>query len=59
VPFIVVGREFEGRNIGGVDAIGGDLSLVQPQGILSDIAPTIIKIMNLNKPEAMTGRSLI
>lgn len=59
VPFIVVGKEFEGRNIGGVDAIGGDLSLIQPQGILSDIAPTIIKIMNLNKPEAMTGRSLI
>ena len=59
VPFIVVGKEFEGRSIGGVDAIGGDLSLVQPQGILSDVAPTVIKIMNLNKPEAMTGRSLI
>lgn len=59
VPFIVVGKEYEGKNIGGIDAIGGDLSLVQPQGILSDIAPTIIKIMNLDKPEAMTGRSLI
>ncbi len=59
VPFILIGKEYEGRVIGGQDVINGDLSLVQPQGILSDIAPTIIKIMFLNKPEAMTGRALI
>lgn len=59
VPFIVVGNEYEGKNLGSQDAIGGDLSLVQPQGILSDVAPTILKIMSLEKPEEMTGRSLI
>lgn len=59
VPLVIVAKEFEGKNIGGVDAIGGDLSLVQPQGILSDVAPTILKIMGLEKPEEMTGRSLI
>ncbi|MFH1661766.1 MAG: 2,3-bisphosphoglycerate-independent phosphoglycerate mutase [Candidatus Falkowbacteria bacterium] len=59
VPFVVVGKEFEGRNLGKQDAPGGDLSLLQPQGILSDVAPTILKIMNLPKPKEMTGRSLI
>lgn len=59
VPFIIAGRQFEGRNADGRDAPGGDLSLVQPQGILSDIAPTALKIMGLPKPKEMTGRSLM
>ncbi|MFA6170985.1 MAG: 2,3-bisphosphoglycerate-independent phosphoglycerate mutase [Patescibacteria group bacterium] len=59
VPFILVGKEFEGKTIGGQDTIGGDLTLMKPQGILSDVAPTIIKIMGLAKPKEMTGRSLI
>ena len=29
------------------------------QGILADIAPTILDIMNLDKPKEMTGKSLI
>jgi len=28
-------------------------------GVLADIAPTILKIMGLDQPEAMTGRSLV
>ena len=59
VPFIAVGKQFEGYRLGSQDAPGGDLSLIQPQGILSDIAPTILKIMGLPKPKEMTGRSLI
>lgn len=59
VPFIIVSKELEGRKIGTQDVIGGDLSLVQPQGILSDVAPTVLKIMGIEKPEEMTGRSLI
>lgn len=59
VPFIIVGKQFEGYNSGTKDAPGGDLSLLQPQGILSDIAPTILKIMGLPKPKEMTGISLI
>jgi len=59
VPFIIAGKQFEGYNLGKQDVHGGDLSLVQPQGILSDIAPTILKIMGIAKPEEMTGRSLI
>ncbi len=59
VLFIVIGNEFEGKNLGGQDAPGGDLSLLQPQGILSDVAPTVLKLMGIPKPREMTGRSLI
>jgi 2,3-bisphosphoglycerate-independent phosphoglycerate mutase len=59
VPLIIIGNEWEGKNVGMPDTVGGDLSLVQPSGILADVAPTILKIMNLKKPEDMTGTSLI
>ncbi len=59
VPFIVIGNEYEGKSFGWQDTPNGDLSLVQPQGILSDVAPTILKIMELPKPAEMTGRSLV
>lgn len=59
VPFIIVGQQFEGKTIGFQEAPGNDLSLVKPQGILSDVAPTILKIIGIDKPKEMTGRSLI
>lgn len=59
VPFIVVSKNFEGKKIGWQDALDGDLSLVQPRGILSDIAPTILKLLDIDKPFEMTGKSLI
>ena len=59
VPLIIVGKEFEGKTIGGADAIGGDLTLAKPGGILSDIAPTVLEIMGIEKPKEMTGRSLV
>ncbi len=30
-----------------------------PQGILGDVAPTVLKLMNLPKPSSMSGQSLI
>lgn len=59
VPFIVIGKQYEGRKLGDADAPGGDLSLIQPQGILSDVAPTILSILNLSRPSEMTGRNLL
>lgn len=59
VPFIIIGQQFEGRSIIKQDVPGSDLSLLPPQGILSDVAPTILKIMGLAKPKEMTGRSLV
>jgi len=46
VPFILVDDERKNVNL-------------RSDGILGDIAPTILHIMNIDKPEQMTGRSLI
>ena len=32
---------------------------LQEGGVLADIAPTMLKMLGLSKPEAMTGESLI
>lgn len=47
VPFIVVGKQFAGK------------TQTLPSGILADIAPTVLKLLNIPKPEDMTGRPLI
>ncbi len=44
VPFILAGRTFTGTTL--------------YKGVIGDIAPTILKIMNLKQPIEMTGRSL-
>jgi len=59
VPFILIGNEYEGKNFGWQNIPGSDLSLMQAQGILSDIAPTVLHILGLKQPDEMTGRSLI
>lgn len=59
VPFIIVGKQFEGKSLDQADISNTDLSVLKPQGILADVAPTILKIMGLEKPNEMTGRSLI
>ncbi|MFA6533961.1 MAG: 2,3-bisphosphoglycerate-independent phosphoglycerate mutase [Patescibacteria group bacterium] len=59
VPFIVVGKDWEGQTGGAGASIGGDLSLQSPGGLLADVAPTILKIMKLKKPKEMTGEPLI
>lgn len=46
VPFIVVGKNYRTK-------------AQLPQGILADIAPTILSLMNLSIPSAMTGRNLL
>ncbi|MGL5316129.1 MAG: 2,3-bisphosphoglycerate-independent phosphoglycerate mutase [Peptostreptococcaceae bacterium] len=46
VPFIVVGNEYKTAKL-------------RDGGRLSDIAPTVLDMMNLEKPEQMTGDSLI
>ena len=46
VPFIVAGKDFLGKEL-------------LTDGRLSDIAPTVLDFMGLEKPEEMTGDSLI
>lgn len=36
-----------------------DLSQLQPDGVLSDVAPTLLRLLGLPVPEEMTARSLI
>ncbi|MFA6304976.1 MAG: 2,3-bisphosphoglycerate-independent phosphoglycerate mutase [Patescibacteria group bacterium] len=57
VPLFIIGKEFAGKIA--VSAIGKDLSQVTPAGVLADVAPTILKIMGLKRPDEMTGRPLI
>lgn len=35
------------------------LENIEPQGLLSDIAPTVLDLLNIPKPEEMTGESLL
>jgi len=59
VPFVIIGKQFEGLRAPTGDAIGGDLSMTPPVGMLADVAPTILKIMELQPPSDMIGRPLI
>jgi len=46
VPFIVVSPQYAGQPV------------QLPTGILADIAPTMLHLMGLPKPDTMTGRAL-
>ena len=52
VPFYLVSADYK------KSAPGGPMS-IQPQGILSDIAPTILELMKIPQPSEMTGKSLL
>ena len=47
VPFVVVASELRGANV------------QLPQGLLADVSPTILSILQIPKPSQMTGRSLL
>ena len=59
VPFIIVKEDFLGKKKGVLSPIKDGLSNIRPEGVLADIAPTILKLMNIQKPKEMTGVSLI
>jgi 2,3-bisphosphoglycerate-independent phosphoglycerate mutase len=59
VPLIVVGKQYEGLKAPTGDVIGGDLSMTPAVGMLADVSPTILKIMELPIPKDMTGRPLV
>jgi len=54
VPCILVGEDFVQKK----ESVP-DLSMSVPKGVLADVAPMILQIMDLPVPEEMTGRSLI
>ncbi len=58
VPCVLVGKQWAGK-LATPGIVGKDLSQIPPSGVLADVAPTILKILQLRKPDEMTGRSLI
>ncbi|MDX1535844.1 MAG: 2,3-bisphosphoglycerate-independent phosphoglycerate mutase [Candidatus Spechtbacterales bacterium] len=52
VPFFIIGNEFKTRNY-------DHLYNGKPQGVLGDVAPTVLKIMGIDIPPEMTGKPLI
>lgn len=59
VPFYVIAKSLEGEPGPSGDVPNGDLSLLTPVGLLSDVAPTMLSLMGIDPPEDMTGHSLI
>lgn len=59
VPIYIIGNDFKGFNLGWPEALGGDLSLLKPIGNLTDVAPTILSLLQLPIPPEMTGHDLI
>lgn len=57
VPFLLIAKEFEFTNAKPRDYLA--LSSHVPVGVVSDIAPTILDLMGLPKPEEMNGVSLL
>ena len=59
VPFLIIGKAYQGQTASAGEIPEGDLSLVPPVGMLADVAPTILSVMGIEQPEEMIGQSLI
>jgi len=59
VPFIIIGEQYRGQAGPAGDPPDGDLSLMHPVGILADVAPTMLAIMEIPQPPEMTGGALM
>ncbi|PIR02996.1 MAG: phosphoglycerate mutase (2,3-diphosphoglycerate-independent) [Candidatus Magasanikbacteria bacterium CG11_big_fil_rev_8_21_14_0_20_43_7] len=59
VPFYIIANEYRGKAGPAGDPPEGDLSLMHPVGMLADVAPTMLKLLGIDQPEEMTGRSLM
>lgn len=59
VPFVIIGKEFEGKPSAAGEVPDGDLSLMPPVGMLADVAPTILAVLGIPQPPEMTGTSLL
>jgi len=59
VPFIAVGKQWEGNRPFADMITDHDLSLLQPTGILSDVSVTVLTYMGLKPASDMTGNNLL
>ena len=59
VPFLLIGKMFEGRASVAGEIPEGDLSLSPPVGMLADVAPTILTVLGIPQPPEMGGAPLV
>lgn len=59
VPFIIIGKQYEGQPSIAGPVPEGDLSLMPPVGMLADVAPTILSVLGIPQPPEMTGQPLL
>ncbi|MEK7132303.1 MAG: 2,3-bisphosphoglycerate-independent phosphoglycerate mutase [Patescibacteria group bacterium] len=59
VPIWIASATLEGKAGLSLDPPNGDLSQLQPVGILADVAPTVLALLGVPVPESMTGVSLV
>jgi len=59
VPLFIISLELEGIAGPSGDPPNGDLSLLPTVGMLADVAPTILKFMEIDRPSEMSGRPLM
>ncbi|NBS41677.1 2,3-bisphosphoglycerate-independent phosphoglycerate mutase, partial [bacterium] len=57
--FVIAGKAFEGHTSIAGEVPDGDLSLMSPVGMLADVAPTILSVLEILPPPEMTGASLL
>lgn len=59
VPLMIISNDVHGQTGPAGDPPDGDLSLLHPVGMLADVAPTILKMLEIPQPPEMTGRALV
>lgn len=59
VPFFIVNEWWAQAKPYWPPIPGGDLSQLRPLGILSDVGPTLLRLMGLPVPKDMTGHSIV
>lgn len=59
VPFFIINHWWAQAKPYWPPVPGGDLSQLRPLGILSDVGPTLLRLMGLPIPAEMTGHSIV
>ncbi len=57
VPFYLIGKDWQKNTAANIEEIAN--SYKEVNGTLTDVAPTILEILGTQKPEEMSGKSLI